>query len=170
MKSDCRHWSVGGRKRNLRNLSLDEIEELGRLEDSLIDFVRVFFFFFFFFTPAWPAIDNSAFCNNWAIEGLCEHLQAVSEGRISRLLVNFPPRCSKTLITSVCWPAWTWARRERAYRSGPGVKFLCGSYGHTLSILNSNLTRRLILSPWYQERWGRRFQFAARPEHQGAIR
>ena len=38
------------------------------------------------------------------------------------------------------------------------MKFLCGSDGHTLFILNSNLTRRLILSPWYQERWGRRFQ------------
>jgi predicted phage terminase large subunit-like protein len=139
-----RRWS----EEEFAQLSLDEIEELGALEDNLIDFVRT----------AWPAIDNSAFCNNWAIEGLCEHLQAVTEGRISRLLVNFPPRCSKTLITSVCWPAWTWARRERAYRSGPGVKFLCGSYGHTLSILNSNLTRRLILSPWYQERWGRRFQ------------
>jgi hypothetical protein len=109
-----RRWS----EEEFAKLNLDEIQEIGGLEDSLIDFVRA----------AWSAIDNSTFCNNWAVEGLCEHLQAVTEGRISRLLVNFPPRCSKTLITSVCWPAWTWARRERAYRSGPGVKFLCGSY------------------------------------------
>ena len=125
----------------------DLADEIERLEGSLIDFVR----------EAWASIDSSEFCDNWAIEGLCEHLQAVTEGDISRLLVNFPPRCSKTLITSVCWAAWTWARRERNYRSGPNVKFLCGSYGHTLSILNSNLGRRLILSPWFQERWGKRF-------------
>jgi hypothetical protein len=123
-------------------------EEIADLEDNLYEFVKA----------AWPAIDSSEFQPNWAIEALCEHLQAVTEGQISRLLVNFPPRCSKTLITSVCWPAWTWARRQTSYRSGPSVKFLCGSYGHTLSILNSNLSRRLILSPWFQERWSRRFQ------------
>jgi hypothetical protein len=122
-------------------------EEIERLEGSLIDFVEA----------AWPSIDSSEFLSSWAIEGLCEHLEAVTEGQIDRLLVNFPPRSSKTLIASVCWPAWVWARSQRTYRSGPNVKFLCGSYGHTLSILNSTLSRRLILSPWYQERWGKRF-------------
>jgi predicted phage terminase large subunit-like protein len=125
----------------------DNDEEALRLEESLIDFVEA----------AWPTVDGLAYQSNWAVDALCDHLQAVTEGQISRLLVNFPPRCGKTLVTSVCWPAWTWARRERSYRSGPGVRFLCGSYGHTLSMTNSNLTRRLILSPWYQGLWGNRF-------------
>ena len=137
-----RRWSED----EVVQLSAEQLAEINSYEDSLIEFVEA----------AWPAIDNSEFCTNWAVEALCEHLQAVTEGEISRLLVNFPPRCSKTLISSVCWPAWTWARREQTYRSGSGVKFLCGSYGHTLSIQNSNLCRRLILSPWYQERWGKR--------------
>src|SRR5580658_7483200 len=93
--------------------------ERQRLEDSLINFVE----------GAWPSIDVSEYRPSWAIDALCEHLQAVTDGRISRLLINFPPRCGKTLVTSVCWPAWTWARREISYRSGPGVRFLCGSYG-----------------------------------------
>jgi hypothetical protein len=56
-----------------------------RLEENLIDFVEA----------AWPFIDAAQYQSNWAIEALCEHLQAVTEGRISRLLINFPPRCGK---------------------------------------------------------------------------
>jgi hypothetical protein len=126
-------------------------EEAERLEGSLIDFVEA----------AWPTVDGSPYQSNWAVDALCDHLQAVTEGQISRLLVNFPPRCGKTLVTSVCWPAWTWARREQSYRSGGGVRFLCGSYGHVLSMTNSNLTRRLILSPWYQSLWGTRFALSS---------
>jgi predicted phage terminase large subunit-like protein len=122
-------------------------EEAQGLESNLLAFIE----------GAWEAVDGSVYQSNWAIDALCDHLQAVTEGQISRLLVNFPPRCGKTLVTSVCWPAWTWARRERSYRSGAGVRFLCGSYGHTLAMTNSNLTRRLILSPWYQRLWGDRF-------------
>jgi hypothetical protein len=118
------------------------------LEGSLIDFVEA----------AWPSIDSAKYLSNWAIDGLCEHLQAVTEGKIPRLLVNFPPRCSKTLVTSICWPAWVWARRERSFVSGSSVRFLCGSYSHGLSLRNSNQTRRLLLSPWYQTRWGQRFR------------
>jgi hypothetical protein len=53
-----------------------------RLEGSLIEFVEV----------AWPFIDAAPYQPNWAIDALCEHLQAVTDGRISRLLINFPPR------------------------------------------------------------------------------
>ena len=64
-----------------------------RLEGSLIDFVEA----------AWPSIDPAEYQPNWAVEGLCEHLQAVADGHIKRCLVNFPPRASKTLVTSVCF-------------------------------------------------------------------
>jgi hypothetical protein len=120
-----------------------------RLEGSLIEFVE----------EAWPYIDAAPYQPNWAIDALCEHLQAVTKGRISRLLINFPPRCGKTIITSVCWIAWTWARRERTFRGGPQVRFLTGSYSHTLALGNANLTRRLIQSPFYQRLWGSRYTF-----------
>jgi len=136
--------------RSQRRSQPDALEgERLRLENSLIEFVE----------EAWPYIDAAEYQPNWAIDALCEHLQAVTEGRISRLLVNFPPRCGKTIITSVCWIAWTWARRVRTFRSGPQVRFLTGSYSHTLALGNANLTRRLILSPFYQRLWGSRFTF-----------
>src|SRR5262249_47930841 len=56
-------------------------------EASLIDFVQ----------EAWPAIDPAEYQGCWAIDALCEHLQAVSEGQIRNLLVNFPPRCGKRM-------------------------------------------------------------------------
>jgi predicted phage terminase large subunit-like protein len=133
--------------RRQRARELDD--ERLRLEGSLSEFVRA----------AWRHIDPSDYEDSWAIEGLCAHLQAVTENKIPRLCCNYPPRCGKTLVTSVCWIAWTWARRWHTYRSGPAVKFLCGSYSHALSLMNSNLTRRLIMSDWYQERWGDRFCF-----------
>src|SRR5262249_7630880 len=73
-------------------------EERAELEDSLLSFVE----------GAWPSLDPSAYQSSWAIEAVCEHLQAVTEGQIKKLLINQPPRTGKTLVASVCFPAWTW--------------------------------------------------------------
>ena len=124
-------------------------EEAQRLEASFIDFVEA----------AWPAIDPAEYQRCWAIDALCEHLQAVVSGDIRHLLVNFPPRCAKTTVASIFFPAWVWAQSQRMFLKGPQVRFLCGSYNHDLSLTNSNSTRRLILSPWYQSLWGHRFNF-----------
>src|ERR1700688_1494856 len=86
--------------RLLRELNNRVVREL--CEDNLLDFVEA----------AWPSIDPSEYKSCWAIDALCEHLQAVTEGQISRLLVNFPPRCGKTNVASICYPAWVWARQE----------------------------------------------------------
>lgn len=118
------------------------------LENSLVHFVEA----------AWPSFDPAQYQQSWAIDALCDHLQAVTEGQIRNLLVNFPPRCSKTNVASVAYPAWTWARRHIEYRSGPQVRFLCGSYGETLARDNSIKCRRLITSDWYQSLWGERFE------------
>ena len=64
-----------------RSMNPDALEgERLRLEGSLIEFVE----------EAWPFIDAAPYQPNWAIDALCEHLQAVTEGRISRLLISLP--------------------------------------------------------------------------------
>lgn len=123
-------------------------QERKRLEGDFREFV----------VAAWPTVDPTPFEESWAIDALCDHLQAVSDGNVLKLLCNFPPRCGKTKVASVCYPAWTWARQQMGYLAGPQVEFLCGSYNHDLSLSNSNLTRRLILSPWYQSFWGDHFK------------
>lgn len=103
-------------------------------------------------------LDNHNYFADGILVHNCDHLEALAYGHIPRLLINCPPRCSKTSLVSIAFPAWVWAQIDISYLSGPQVEFLCASYGHTLALDSSNKCRRLIASPWYQERWGHRFQ------------
>ena len=111
-----------------------------------------------FLQGAWSSIDSAVYQQCWAIDAICDHLEAVSLGHIPRLLINVPPRCSKTTVASICWPAWTWARTEESYWSGSKVKFLCGSYNGVLAMSSANTMRRLLMSTWYQKLWGKKFE------------
>ncbi len=51
------------------------------------------------------------------------------------------------------WPMWEWL-------TDPAQKFLCASYSGNLSIRDNLKARRLIQSPWYQDRWGHMFRLA----------
>lgn len=107
-----------------------------------------------FVKQSWHVVEPGIpFIPSWHIEEICEHLEAVSAGEITRLLINIPPRHSKSTITSVMWPAWEWL-------TSPEQKFLCASYSGSLSIRDNLKTRRLIQSPWYQERWSHMFALA----------
>ena len=107
-----------------------------------------------FVKQSWHVVEPGIpFIPSWHIETICEHLEAVSAGDIHRLLINIPPRHSKSTIVSVMWPAWEWL-------SDPAQKFLCASYSGNLSTRDNLKTRRLLQSPWYQERWGHMFSFA----------
>lgn len=127
-------------------LDLDRVE----YEESLYLFLR----------GAWPQIDPSRWADGWPIEAIAEHLQAVVDGDIKRLLINLPPRFGKSSITSVALPAWTWAQTARSPTSGPGVQFLHASYAQSLSLRDSVKCRRLIESPWYKSMWGDRFKLS----------
>src|SRR5574337_1465555 len=80
-------------------------------EDSLYTFLQY----------AWRSIDPAPLTVGWPIEAVAEHLEAVCDGEIKRLLINIPPRCSKSTITSVAFPAWVWAQRHSSPTSGPKV-------------------------------------------------
>ena len=110
-----------------------------------------------FLAGAWKCIDPSGFTEGWPIEAIAEHLQAVVDGDLKRLIINIPPRMGKSSITSVAFPAWTWAQSINSATSGPGVQFLHASYAQSLSLRDSVKCRRLITSPWYRERWGDRY-------------
>lgn len=88
------------------------------------------------------------FKDNWHVGAICEHLQAVFDGEIRRLLINVPFRTAKSTICSVMAPAFRWIHQ-------PAHKFLCGSYAAKLAIRDNLAMRRLIQSAWYRQRWGR---------------
>src|SRR5215475_9176043 len=114
-----------------------------------------------FLECGWRTIDPARFVSSWHLEAIAEHLQAVTDGQIQRLVINVPPRSSKSSLCSVAWPAWTWAQAQRGPLSGPQVQFLSTSYAYNLSLRDSVKTRRLIQSPWYQAHWGGRFQLTS---------
>lgn len=133
--------------------------EITACEKSLATFLRL----------AWPTFDSSPFTTNWHIDAVCEHLVAVSNGQIKRLLINVPPRTGKTSVVAIAWPVWTWSLPPNPDfpLHGPGVRFLCGSYGATKAEIDGVTARRLIGSTWFQERWGDRVQIAPDRDNQG---
>ena len=137
-----------------KTISIEEqLQDLDRaeFEDSLYAFLM----------NGWKYIDPAPFAHGWPIEAVAEHLQAVVDGDIKRLIINIPPRCAKSSLTSVAFPAFTWAQRRKSDTSGPGVQFLHASYSQILTLRDSTKCRRLIESPWYQGLWGDRFHLMA---------
>lgn len=84
---------------------------------------------------------------------MCEHLEAQTRGRIRDLIINVPPRTSKSTIVSVMWPAWEWT-------VAPHQRYLCASYTDSLALDLSLSMRRVVESDWYQGLWGDRVQLA----------
>lgn len=93
-----------------------------------------------FVREAWPIVEPATpFVHGWHIDVLAEHLQAVSQGEIRRLIVNIPPRTMKSLTTAVFWPCWEWL--DHAH-----IRWLFASYAADLSTRDSVKCRRLIES------------------------
>ena len=114
-----------------------------------------------FVRAAWKYIDPADFVDNWHIDAICEHLEAVTFGQCRRLIINIPPRHMKSLLVSVAWPAWVWTLERTTPLSGPGVGFLSTSYAQSLSVRDNLKCRRLIESPWYRALWGTAFSLTS---------
>lgn len=112
---------------------------------------------------AWPHIEPNPFVPGWHIDAIADHMQAVSDGDIKRLLINVPPRTSKSTITSVMWPCWTWAQDTNPNKRlvGAAVRFVFASYAQSLGVSLSIASRRLLESEWYKMNYmGKRFFLA----------
>jgi hypothetical protein len=65
-----------------------------------------------FVREAWRVLEpNATYVHSWHIDAIAEHLEAVTEGRINRLLINIPPGSMKSLMVSVFWPGTSGSRR-----------------------------------------------------------
>ncbi len=108
-----------------------------------------------FFIQAWPIIEpGTPLQNNWSIGYVAEHLEAVADGQITRLAISIPPREAKSNLVTILFPDWVWIMR--AWK-----RFMMVSYSQKLSTEHSVKRRRVIASPWYQEKWGSVFQLAS---------
>lgn len=107
----------------------------------------------YFAVDAWSIIEPIRFVDGWVVDCLCEHLEAVTSGQIRKLLINVPPRHSKSSLL-VLWRVWTWLQN-------PAERFLAASYSLSLSIRDNLRVRRIIEDTWFQDRYGDKFQLAA---------
>ena len=102
-----------------------------------------------FVREAWKVLEPDArYVHSWHIDAICEHLKAVTDGRINRLLINIPPGSSKSLIVSVLWPAWEWGPQGRR-----SLRYLATAFNETPVKRDTRKMRDLILSSWYQALW-----------------
>lgn len=108
-----------------------------------------------FIRQAWQVIEpETRYLHNWHIDAICEYLQAVDAGEVTRLLINCPPRYMKSITVSVMWPVWSWIRK-------PQSRWLFASYAANLSTQHSVDRRTIIQSDWYKTRWGNRYQLTS---------
>lgn len=112
-------------------------------ESSLVNFVQLM----------WHVLEPSRdFCRGWHIDCICDHLTAVANGELTKLLINVPPGSSKSLLTRVFFPSWVWGPRNMPFK-----QFLGFSYAQSLSERDNLKFRTLIQSPEYRSLWGDRF-------------
>lgn len=98
---------------------------------------------------AWKVLEPAAELKwGWALDAICLHLEAVTNGDITRLLMNVPPGSMKSLLTGVIWPAWEWGPRNM-----PEMRFVGTAHEEQLAIRDSRRCRDLIKSEWYQGLW-----------------
>lgn len=81
----------------------------------------------------------------WAVhmDIICALLERVSAGEITELVINVPPRHTKSTLVSVCWPAWEWLTR-------PEIRVINISGLDTVAKRDSRAMRKLINSKWYK--------------------
>jgi predicted phage terminase large subunit-like protein len=70
---------------------------------------------------------RATFLPNWHIKALAYHLELVRTGKLTRLIVNMPPRSLKSLVCSVAWPAFVLG-------NDPSKRIIGASYGADLAI------------------------------------
>lgn len=108
-------------------------------EMSLVEFAR----------QAWHVLEpETKFRTGWAVAAIAEHLQAVTDGQIRRLLINCPPGMSKSVLVNVMWPSWEWGPRRMAHH-----RFITASYEKGLATRDLVRARDLVRSEWFQQRW-----------------
>jgi hypothetical protein len=104
----------------------------------------------------WPVIEpGRKFVRGWAIEAICDHLEAVTRPHHPAAHER-APGLMKSLSTDVFWPAWEWGPKNR-----PDLRYIGASYSQDLTIRDNRRCRQLIESPVYQEMWGDRFHLVA---------
>lgn len=128
-------------------IEIDAVEaaEAELCERSLHSYIKVM----------WKHAIANPFVDNWHIGCMAEHLQAVSDGQIKKLLINLPPGMTKSATCAIFWPTWQWGPYNM-----PWLRSMYFSYDIGRATNDATIARELINSDYYQRQWGDRFTWA----------
>lgn len=103
---------------------------------------------------AWKVLEPSQpYIHGWHMDAIAAHLEAITAGQITRLLINIPPGTMKSMSCCVFWPAWEWGPRGM-----PSMRFIGASHEEGLATRDNVKMRRLVQSDWYQRLWPLKMQ------------
>jgi len=125
--------------------------------DSYHEFVKLCFRILF---------PNEKFEDAFHIKYLCDIYQAEVERILRReekdedIIVNIPPRSSKTLISNTFLLPWCWIK-------DPTITFIATSFDEDLILLNARYSKDIINSQEYQELFGHLFKIRRDADGQG---
>jgi len=101
----------------------------------------------------WHVLEpQTVFVDGWPLHAICLHLEAVSRGEITRLLINVPPGFMKSLLVDVFWPAWEWAT------IGSHLRYVTFSYSSSLTERDNRRFGSLVSCPEYQDLYSQKVQ------------
>jgi len=103
--------------------------------------------FYFYQQKAFSILEPGVpYEDNWHIECIAEHLQALHENRLpdgkKRLAILVPPRSLKTFMASIAFPSWVMGNQ-------PYQKFICTSYKFDLAKEMAQKSRIIMSDEWY---------------------
>ena len=87
---------------------------------------------------------GQAFDSGWHLKAIGWQLERVRRGEITRLIVNLPPRSLKSIMASVCLPAFVLGH-------DPTQRIICVSYSGDLAKKHANDFRALMETSWYRD-------------------
>lgn len=89
-------------------------------------------------------VPGEPYLDNYHIHAICYELEQVYAGKWRRSVITCPPRHLKSIIASVCFPAWLLGHNPRA-------RIVCISHTAELAVYHHNECRRLMASPYYRQ-------------------
>lgn len=121
-------------------LTAQDLEVRAMCEASVINFSR----------HAWNILEPKSreMKTGWALDAMAEHLTAVTNGEINRLVISVPPGFMKSMMTKIFWPAWEWGPQKR-----PDIRYVTAAYADHLSMRDARKMKLVITSDWYQKLW-----------------
>lgn len=113
-------------------------------ETGLLAFIRHF----------WTVLEPvTEFVEGQVLDDMTQHLEAVTLGKITRLMINVSPGSMKSLTTNVFWPAWEWGPMGM-----PHLRYVSFAYAEGLTTRDNIKFRKLVQSDEYRRLWGSMFE------------